>query len=166
MKKPKAVVRGKKKELTRVRVEKADSYVKPAKKPKLTSISSKKQKGDIFEGKRDDLEEGPDQFLEDEEEGWPREDQELRMHLGKKTADVYTPEGREELEEDEGEIEPWEEGFMEGAEGRGNLGDCAFCEKPLSDEKGLVIEKRIKGKLSRFCSEKCASAGRKIAESL
>ena len=163
----KATVRSKEKSvITKVRVEKADSEKKSSKQAKLTKVFPKKQKGNIFEGKRDDIENAPDQFLEDEEHSWPHEEQEMRMHTGYASPDVYTPEGREELEEEEGEIAPWEEGFMEGAEQKGELGECAFCEKPLSEDHDKIIEREMKGRIVWFCSEKCARAGKKVADSV
>ena len=47
------------------------------------------------------------------------EEKKKDMDLGEKDEEVYTEEGRENLEED-GEIDTWEEAFMEGAEGRGH----------------------------------------------
>ena len=40
--------------------------------------------------------------------------------------DLETEEGREEAAEDD-ELEPWEEGFIEGASREGQLGKCANC---------------------------------------
>jgi hypothetical protein len=119
-----------------------------------------KKKGSIFDqpkGEEEFIDE-PEEFLEGEEHPETPEDFTVKMQVGDKEADVYTEEGREELEEDEGEIAPWEEGFAEGAEGTEG-GHCAHCHKPLGD-RGEVIEKKQKGEETLFfCSDKCASAG-------
>lgn len=95
------------------------------------------------------------EFLDEPEEHEGRhEEEELKMHRGIKTADVYTKEGREELAEDEGELAPWEEGFAEGAE-KGAYGDCEHCGTPLGD-RGEIIEKEIGDEVKWFCSERCA----------
>ena len=74
--------------------------------------------------------------------------------------DDYTEEGREELVE-KGEIKPWEEGFSEGAEQKGELGTCAHCGKPLSQKESEVVEREIDGEKVWFCSDKCAAKGPK-----
>ncbi|MDO8642672.1 MAG: hypothetical protein Q7R76_03745 [Candidatus Woesearchaeota archaeon] len=65
---------------------------------------------------------------------------------------LETEEGREEAAEDD-EIEPWEEGFIEGANMEGQLGKCANCGDMITAEN--CVEKKIDGELKRFCSEKC-----------
>lgn len=102
------------------------------------------------------------QFYPDAEQGIkanPKSSEEVadEMEEGNKEEDVYSEEGREKLEEEEG-IEPFEEGFMEGESGEGSLGACAHCGKPLGDREE-VVERKIKGKEVFFCSEKCASGG-------
>ncbi len=163
-KKPaKATVRSKKKTIvTKVRVEKADKEKKPPKQAVPYKINPR-AKGNIFEGRidKEDMDATDEDFLEDEEHPWTHEEQETRMHTGQATPDVYSPEGRDELEEEEGEIAPWEEAFMEGAEGRGELGECANCEKPLCQGKDHIVEREIKGRLVWFCSSKCASGGKR-----
>lgn len=67
---------------------------------------------------------------------------------------VYVEKERDELEEED-EITPTEEAFMEGYEEEEKVAECAKCKKPLLDIKGTV-EREIKGKHYRFCSEKCA----------
>ncbi len=86
------------------------------------------------------------------------EEKELDMELGEKDEDVYTEEGREELIEDD-EVDAWEEGFMEGAEGRGELAKCAYCGKVLNQSKRKLIEREINNELYLFCSESCAKKG-------
>ncbi len=125
-----------------------------------------KKKGSIFEkDKASEFVDEPEEFLDDPEEHVEsHEDAELKIHIGDKEADVYTEEGREELTVDEGELAPWEEGFSEGAEGRGKEGNCAHCGKVLGDreEKAKnVIEREYRGELMLFCSEKCAKSGPK-----
>ncbi|MDP7141307.1 MAG: hypothetical protein QF506_02995 [Candidatus Woesearchaeota archaeon] len=73
------------------------------------------------------------------------------METGEKEEDVYTEEGREKLIEDD-EINPKEEGFMEGAEGLGQNAKCRKCGKILKDE---FVEKEFDGDICRFCSDKC-----------
>ena len=73
---------------------------------------------------------------------------------------VYSEEGREALVEDD-EIEPFEEGFMEGAEGRGKKNCCSQCGRLLNEDKNKVIEEEFEGELLWFCSEKHAEDYRK-----
>lgn len=82
------------------------------------------------------------------------EEHELAMAVGDEDEDVYTEEGRKKLEEDD-EIEPWEEGVMEGAAGIGQLGKDALTGKPIIDADE-VIEMELDGKLYRFVSTKNA----------
>lgn len=91
------------------------------------------------------------------------EEEELEMESGEKEADVYTEEGREELAEND-ELEPFEEGFMEGEEKGGKDAKCASCGKVLSQNKTKVIEREIDGEICFFCSEKCAKKGLKKPE--
>ncbi len=83
------------------------------------------------------------------------EEIEQDMESGEKDEDVYTEEGREKLTED-AEISPTEEAFMEGAEDKGELGNCANCGKPIGEAMKSVIEKRVKGEAYWFCSNDCA----------
>lgn len=82
------------------------------------------------------------------------EEHELAMEHGDEDEDIYTEEGRHKQEEDD-EIEPWEEGVMEGASGLGQLSKDALTGKPLmgADE---IIEMELDGKLYRFVSTKNA----------
>jgi hypothetical protein len=63
--------------------------------------------------------------------------------------DVYEPEKREDLVEDD-EISAEEEGFLEGAEGLGQDAKCRKCGKLLM-EANEVVEKEIKGEVIKFC---------------
>ena len=76
------------------------------------------------------------------------------MEHGDKDEDVYSKEGREKLEDDD-EIEPWEEGFMQGAAQAGQLGKDALTGESLMDVEDLV-ETEIDGKIYRFVSEENA----------
>ena len=60
-----------------------------------------------------------DAFLEPEEHEESADAVEQKMHIGEKEVDVYSEEGREELVEGD-EISEKEEGFSEGAEGKGD----------------------------------------------
>ena len=68
--------------------------------------------------------------------------------------DIYTDEGAESLEEND-EISPGEEGFMEGETSDGEKVICSICGKIISDEE-RVVEREIHGKVMRFCSLTCA----------
>ncbi|MEK6900827.1 MAG: hypothetical protein AABX37_00620 [Nanoarchaeota archaeon] len=89
-----------------------------------------------------------------EEQGIEREetDEEVEegMKTGRKDEDIYAKKGRELLEEDD-EIEPWEEGFMEGASGLGQLGKDALTGEPLAGADD-IIELEFEGKMYRFVS--------------
>ena len=67
---------------------------------------------------------------------------------------VYSEEGRDSLVEDD-EMEPWEQGFMEGAEDDGQGAKCRKCGKVLIGPDSIV-EREIDGEVYRFCSEECA----------
>lgn len=69
---------------------------------------------------------------------------------------IYVEKERDELEEED-EITPTEEAFMEGYEEEEKVAECAKCKNPLLEMKGTV-ERELKGKHCRFCSEKCAKA--------
>jgi len=73
------------------------------------------------------------------------------MEEGKKEEDVYSEEGRENLADD-GELDPAEQGFMEGAEGRGKKQCCAECGKLLGEDEDAIIEREFDGEVKWFCS--------------
>lgn len=79
---------------------------------------------------------------------------------GKRDADTTTEEGREDLVEND-EISPEEEAFSEGAEDQGELGVCAHCREPLSQEQEKVVEREIDGEKVWFCCDECAKKGKK-----
>ena len=106
----------------------------------------------------------------EKEESYPDEEQgpfhkdtkdEKRLHMktGEDDEDIYDDEGRQALKDDD-EIETWEEGFIAGASGAGQLGKDALTGKPLmgADE---VIELELEGRVYRFVSEKNAEAFKK-----
>lgn len=110
---------------------------------------------------------------EDEEEVYPAEEQGIlpdetseeksdAMERGDEDEDIYSVEGREKLEEDS-EIEPWEEGFMEGASQAGQLGKDALTGEPLMNIED-VVETVINGKTYRFVNEKNARKFREKKE--
>ena len=70
--------------------------------------------------------------------------------------DIYEEKERDKLEEED-EITPTEEAFMEGYEEEEKVAECAKCKTPLLEMKGAV-EREYKGKHYRFCSEKCAGS--------
>jgi hypothetical protein len=66
---------------------------------------------------------------------------------------LYKEENAEELTESD-EIQPEEEGFMQGYNDEYNPTECANCGKVIEKE---FIEEKIKEEIFRFCSEECAS---------
>ena len=132
--------------------------VKPAKKKAVsTPIKSPQKKSKNNEK----LEVYPD-----EEQGILKEEtleeKKRKVIAGDKNDDIYTEEGQEvEVEEDE--IEPWEEGFMKGASGPGQLAKDALTGKPLMDVED-VVEMEINGKLYRFASQRNAEKFREKLE--
>ncbi len=90
------------------------------------------------------------------------EEKEIEMEHGERDEDIYTKEGREKQEED-AEIEPWEEGFMEGASQTGQLAKDALTGEPLMDVDD-VYEAEIDGKIYRFVNEENAQKFREKKE--
>ena len=88
------------------------------------------------------------------------DDKDEAIHEGEMDSDTSTEAGREELMEND-EISPDEEAFSEGAEETGEKGNCAYCGKPLSQDKKNVIEKEIDGETVWFCCNACARKGKK-----
>jgi len=119
------------------------------------------KKGSIFDKDKDsEFIDEPNEFLEPEEHTDTHTEHSTKISAGEQEADVYTEEGREELEES-GEIAPWEEGFSQGAVARGELSTCAHCDTVLGGREENIIEREYGGQVRLFCSEKCASAGPK-----
>lgn len=131
---------------------------KTAKKP--AKKAPKKAKDEKY---TDDVElsDEPEEFLDEPSEHSTETDHDLKVKVGERDEDVYTEEGREDLEESD-EVAPWEEGFSEGASHGGENATCAHCDKVLGDrDEDEIIERRYKGENMKFCSEKCAQAGPK-----
>jgi len=121
--------------------------------PKKAAKRAVKKKAAETEEDDEDLELHPSEeqgILPDE----TSEEHELAIDMGDEDEDIYTEEGRKKLEEND-EIEPWEEGVMEGAAGIGQLGKDAFSGKAITDADE-VIEMELDGQLYRFVSEKNA----------
>jgi len=117
-------------------------------------------KGGIFEKDKDsEFKDEPEEFSEPGEYEGTRDDQMQKLDSGEKEVDVYSDEGREELVES-GEIQSWEEGFAEGAEGKGHMGKCACCGDVLGEDD--IVERNIDGKHLVFCSNKCAESGPRL----
>jgi hypothetical protein len=91
-----------------------------------------------------------------------KDEKRLDMDLGEDDEDIYSEEGRDKLTEDS-EIDPWEEGFMEGASQAGQLGKDALTGEPLMDADD-VVEMELDSKLYRFTSRKNAELFRKKKE--
>jgi adenine-specific DNA methylase len=83
------------------------------------------------------------------------EEKEEAMEEGKEEETVYSEEGREKLAEDD-EIKPFEEGFMEGAEGRGKKNSCAECGKQIEEDDENIVERKFGDEIKLFCSEEHA----------
>ncbi len=94
----------------------------------------------------------------DEEQGILKEETEEEleadMKKGEKDEDIYDKKGRD-LQEEDDEIEPWEEGFMEGAHDAGQLGKDALTGEPLMGVED-VVEQEIDGKVYRFVNRENA----------
>ena len=81
-----------------------------------------------------------------------KEEIEQDMDMGRKEETVYSEEGREKLAEDD-EIAPFEQGYMEGAEGRGKKASCAYCGALIAEDEQSIIEREFEGEMKWFCSE-------------
>ena len=95
----------------------------------------------------------------DEEHEETVDEKKQHIKAGQDDEDIYSKEGRETLEEDD-ELEPGEEGFMEGASGLGQLGKDALTGEPLLGADD-VIEMEIGHKVYRFVSRQNAEKFRK-----
>ena len=92
------------------------------------------------------------EYDDEEDEEYSLDDKETTDEEDKES--VYSEEGREEMEDDD-EIDPVEEGFMEGAVGRGKKNCCAECGKLLSNKED-IFEREFEGEVKWFCSEEHA----------
>ncbi|MDP3989882.1 MAG: hypothetical protein Q8Q01_01620 [archaeon] len=106
--------------------------------------------------KEEEYDAAEEQGIDEEETSEEKKDS---MEHGEEDEDIYTEEGREKLEDDD-EIDSWEEGFMEGASGAGQLGKDALTGEPLMDIED-VVEAEIDGKIYRFVSEENAEKFRR-----
>lgn len=95
-----------------------------------------------------------DEVYPEEEHDEPEDEKDLHMKIGEDDEDIYEEEGQKALTEND-ELEPWEEGFVEGAAGMGQLGKDALTGKPLMDADE-VVEMELDGKLYRFANAKNA----------
>jgi len=86
-----------------------------------------------------------DAFLEPEEHEESADEVEQKMNTGEKATDVYSEEGRETLIEAD-EISESEEGFSEGAEGKGDQHVGHSAEQHMTADP----EKRKSAKRSKF----------------
>jgi len=86
----------------------------PKKSKKVVAKDAKTGKKLTFEDDDEPLEEVSSHTEQDGEE-LTKEEYRTKIEAGEAEEDVYTDEGRAELEEDD-EIEPWEEGFSKGAQ--------------------------------------------------
>ena len=123
----------------------ATKEVKPVKKRSLPKSPFKKPL------KEEKVYPAEEQGIEREETD---EEVEEEMKTGRKDEDIYAKKGRDLLEEDD-EIQPWEEGFMEGASGLGQLGKDALTGEPLMGADD-IIELEWEGKMYRFVSRENA----------
>lgn len=99
--------------------------------------------------KSDEFDDTLDEFHESEEEK-PVVDRKIQFDIGTKEADVYTEEGREELE-DSDEIDPWEEGFSEGEVSEKDPWNNSFPEdqytvKEADPKKSKILDKDLEEK--------------------
>lgn len=67
---------------------------------------------------------------------------------------IYDEDGMNQAM-DADEIDPEEEGFMQGYEEDEEVVKCALC-KSILDSKEDTIELEIDGEIHRFCSNNCA----------
>ena len=118
------------------------------------------------EEKKKDKKKSEDEVYPAEEQGilqdTTSEAKKEEMEHGEREEDPLTKEGREKLVED-GEMEPWEAGFAEGASDEGQHAKDALTGEPLMDVED-VVEAEIEGKMYRFTSEENAQKFREKKE--
>lgn len=122
-------------------VKKTVSKSKPAAKKPLKVSKTKEEYRKVYPDEEQGILKDKNQLQKEEE-----------IVAGERDEDIYTKEGREVLDD---EIEPWEEGFMEGASDLGQLGKDALTGQPIMGAEN-VIELEHDGKSYRFVSEKNA----------
>jgi hypothetical protein len=118
--------------------------------------------------------EKPKKKIPEDDKDYPAEEQGIipekteeqiseEMEHGDRDEDPSTEEGREKLVED-GEMEPWEAGFAQGASEEGQLGKDALTGESLLDVED-VVETEIDGKMYRFINAENARKFRGKKES-
>ncbi|MEW5896714.1 MAG: hypothetical protein AB1668_03420 [Nanoarchaeota archaeon] len=125
-----------------VPVRKQENIRKPEKKPGRKRALYSNEKTRLYPAEEQGI--LPEETSEEKEWG---------MRKGEEDEDIYKKEGREMLEEEDAEIEPWEEGFMEGAADAAQLSKDALTGEPLKDD---VYEAEIDGKFYRFVNKENA----------
>lgn len=83
-----------------------------------------------------------------------KDDESFEDESTKDDESIYSDEAREQMVEDD-QIEPFEEGFMMGADIDGQHAKCRRCGRLLISPKN-VIEREVEGEKIRFCSNYCA----------
>ena len=110
----------------------------PTSRIKKVGVYLKKKIGSIFEKDRDDTHDETKEWAEDHEELGETDDQiDDEMESGEAEADPYSKEGRRTTRDVEDEEEDWEEGFSQGAAGRGQHGK-------YDEQKPKVPSKKVK----------------------
>ena len=109
-----------------------------------------------------------DVYKEEDKPGKTVEEKTTEIREGEAEKNVYSEEAREEMMDDDA-IAPWEEAFMEGAEGRGGQTSCRQCGKLLGQDKSKIVERKIGTNDLWFCSDECAQKfmlrrGKKLLE--
>lgn len=152
-----------KKTVKKGQVKKTPLKAFPAKQKKKALLYKKEDLN--YEPKiEEDLEE-EDLYPSEEQGILPDEDNDTiksKIRMGNLDEDIYSAAGREELEEED-ELDQWEEGFMEGASGPGQLAKDALTGEPLMGIRD-VVEIEIDSKMYRFVNEENAKKFRKKHE--
>ncbi len=107
-------------------------------------------------------------YKEEDKTGETEEEKTEEIQEGEAEKTVYSEEAREMML-DEDAIAPWEEAFMEGAEGRGSKTSCRYCGKLLGQDKSSIVERKIGAEIFLFCCNECAEKfmkkrGKKLIE--
>ena len=93
--------------------------------------------------------------MDDEDRLFPAKEQWAVEADEEVSEDFYSENRREELVDND-EISAAEAGFMEGAEKRGDFGECPNCGTVLGEDKHTIVELKIDGERIQFCSSDCA----------
>ncbi len=81
------------------------------------------------------------------------EEEKEEIISGDAEENIYSEAGREEMAEDDDELNDSDEGFMKGYEEGAKVAKCPVCGEILEDD---FVEKDIDGEHYRFCSEEHA----------